>query len=143
VLDSINDNLWRLPYLGFAVVMIVFGTAKKKLYPRVAQRVVITGVVELVVSLLSWGAWEGFIRDGNYNSRWAFSLFNAALSLIGLAGYVTLLTAVFLDRAPAHSYAQGFDPSLMTPQMMGSPVMNPPMMDQPPAPAPWPFQPPQ
>jgi hypothetical protein len=143
VLDSISDNLWRLPYFGFAVVLIVFGTAKKKLYPRVAQRVVITGVVELVVSLLSWGAWEGFIRDGNYNSRWAFSLFNAALALIGLAGYVTLLTAVFLDRAPAHSYAQGFDPSLMTPQMMGPPTMNPQPPDQPSVAPPWPFQPPQ
>jgi hypothetical protein len=143
VLDSLSDNLWRLPYLGFAIVLIVFGTAKKTLYPRAAQRVVITGVVEFVVSLLSWGAWELFIRDGNYNSRWAFSLFNAALSLIGLAGYITLVTAVFLDRAPAQSYSPGSDPRLKNPQMMVPPTMSPQLMEQPPVPAPWPFQPPQ
>jgi hypothetical protein len=28
VLDSLSDNLWRLPYLGFAILMIVFGTTQ-------------------------------------------------------------------------------------------------------------------
>jgi hypothetical protein len=144
VSDLLSNNLWRLPYLGFAIVLIVFGTAKKKLFPRVAQRVVTTGVIELMVSLLSWAAWESFIRNSYDSGRWAFGLFNAALSLVGLAGYITLLTAVFLDRVPTQSHTKPFGPSALNPQLMSQPMMNPPLMDQPPPVAPpWPFQPPQ
>lgn len=142
-MSTVLDNLWRFPNLAFAVLIIAFGMAKQKLYPRVAQRVIITGVVELAVSLLSWVAWESFIRNGYDNGRWAFALTNAGLSVMGLAGYATLLTAVFLDRAPTHSQTQSFYPGFTNPQVTDPRMMHPPTMDQPPVPPPWPFQPPQ
>jgi hypothetical protein len=145
--DSVTNNLWRLPIVCFAVVLIVFGITKQRFHPRVARRVLIAGVIELSVSLLSWASWELFIRNTSFGNRWAYSLFNLMLTIIGLAGYIALLSAVFLDRPQTQGYPQNFDPRFIDPRLMGQQMYPQPMNAQPMSPQPgatqWPGQPPQ
>jgi hypothetical protein len=137
VVDSFTNNIGRAPYICIAIVLIVFGLTKATVYPRVASRVLIAGVIELVTTVASAVAWELFIRS-DYRSSAQYGLFNLVISLVGLAGYAILLSAVFLDRNPQPGYSQpGY------PQAGYQPGYPQPGPTQPPAATQWPGQPPQ
>jgi hypothetical protein len=140
VINSLTANLWRLPMLCFAIGLIVVGVVKQRSYPRVAQRVLITGVIEFIVILLSWAGWELFIRSTDYGG-WRWGLFNMFLTVIGLAGYISLLTAVFLDRPQTPSGGGAFDPRFIDPPI--GQQMNPQQMNAQPGATHWPGPPPQ
>jgi hypothetical protein len=102
VFDTFTNNMFRLPALCFAVLLIVIGSTKQRLSPKVGQRVMIAGVVLLGTSLLSWVSWEFMVRSGRlFDNRMLWSIFNGVLGLLDLAGVALLLSAVFLERAPA------------------------------------------
>jgi hypothetical protein len=141
MIDSLTGNLWRLPMLCLAIALIVVGALKQKSFPRVGQRVLVAGVIELSVTLLSWVGWELFIRNLDY-SRWGYGLFNMLMTVIGLAGYIVLLSAVFLDRPQVQAGGAAFDPRFIDPRLMGQ-QMNPQQMYPQPGATQWPGQPPQ
>jgi hypothetical protein len=151
VVDSISNNIGRAPYICIAIVLIVFGLTKATVYPRVASRVLIAGVIELVTTVLAAAAQEFFYRS-SFRGPGQYGLFNLFISLVGLAGYAILLSAVFLDRNPQPGYSQpgypqagypqpGYQPGY--PQPGYQPGYPQPGPTQPPAATQWPGQPPQ
>ncbi len=153
VVDSISNNISRAPYICIAIVLIVFGLTKATVYPRVASRVLIAGVIELVTTVLSAAAQEFFYRS-SFRGPEQYGLFNLFISLVGLAGYAILLSAVFLDRNPQPGYPQPGYPQPGYPQQgypqAGFPQAGYPQAGythpgptEPPAATQWPGQPPQ